>query len=549
MPSSALLLPIALPLVAAGVIAALGAAGLEVGRLVSAGAAWASVASILALWLPVRSTQELILGQMGFGSGFDLRLDAVGFAFGLMVSVPAAVVLTLQKRSWQEAALATLALGASMAAVEAGGVVLTAIAGGAAATAVVLVLDTEDPRARRPSWAMLLAGWLALAWAGTILQVRGGTAVYSAVPVSSITWQVASLLAVAALLASGLLPWRSWPSQVWSRPSLRAAGMGLATLYPLGFYIVVRVYDMGDGRYPLPAFNGVLSVLGLAVALVAALRAQAATTRREFFGEVVPVFGGFALMSLALGTPLGLSAALVALATTAVLAAAVALLPDRASIASLAVVAAAVGIPPSLAFGSRVLGIEATFEAGDFLGLIGLGGTLVWVLMMVAGARAAGLPAGRGRPVAETSPAVALGIAVATIVAGPALALFQASFANPAAAEVMPSAGSLGGSLQSVATVSTVLPAVALFVPLLIIGSAAYLASGSSSQRAEARPPVLAPVAPRALAGWREAVAAARVPEQYRTILNLRELEAAASGGRPVLWLAALVALAFAVTR
>jgi len=306
---------------------------------------------------------------------------------------------------------------------------------------------------------------------------------------------------------------------------------------------------MGDGRYPLPAFDGVLSVLGLAVALVAALRAQGATTRREFFGEVVPVFGGYALMSLALGTPLGLSAALVALATTAALAAAVALLPDRASIASLAVVAAAVGIPPSLAFGSRVLGIEATFEAGDFLGLIGLGGTLVWVLMMVAGARAAGLPAGRGRPVAETSPAVALGIAVATIVAGPALALFQASFANPAAAEVMPSAGSLGGSLQSVATVSTVLPAVALFVPLLIIGSAAYLASGSSSQRAEARPPVLAPVAPRALAGWREAVAAARVPEQYRTILNLRELEAAASGGRPVLWLAALVALAFAVTR
>jgi hypothetical protein len=39
------------------------------------------------------------------------------------------------------------------------------------------------------------------------------------------------------------------------------------------------------------------------------------------------------------------------------------------------------------------------------------------------------------------------------------------------------------------------------------------------------------------------------VPEQYRSILNLRELELAAAGGRPVLWLFALVALAFAVTR
>ena len=39
------------------------------------------------------------------------------------------------------------------------------------------------------------------------------------------------------------------------------------------------------------------------------------------------------------------------------------------------------------------------------------------------------------------------------------------------------------------------------------------------------------------------------VPEEYRTILNIRELETAAAGGQPLLWLAALAALAFAVTR
>ena len=550
MPSSALLLPVVFPLLAAGVIAAFGAAGVQVGRFIAAAGAWGSVAALIALWVPVRSTQELILGPLGLGSNFDLRLDAVGFAFGLMVSVPSAALLTLQRRAWSEAALAALGLAASLAAVESGGVVLTAIAGGTAATVVVLLLDTEDVRAPRPSWGMLLAGWLALAWAGTVLEVRGGTAVYSAVPVSSVTWQVVVLLGMAALLASGLLPWRSWPSQVWSRPSLRAAGMALATLYPLGFYILVRIYDMGDGRFALPAFNPIFSLLGVAVALVAMLRAQAAVTRREFFGEVVPAFGGFALMSLALGTPLGLATAIVTLATVAVLLIAISLLPDRATLASIVCIAAAVGIPPGLAFGSRVLSVAATFEAGDFIGLIGLAAVAVWMLMMVAGARAAGLPAGHGRPGAETFPGVALAIAVATLVAGPAAAVLQASFADPAAAEVMPStAGSLGGGLTAIVTVSTVLPVVALFVPLLVIGIAAYLASGRWSVPVQARSPVLSVAEPSALAGLRGAARAARVPEQYRTILNLRELEAAASGGRPLLWLAALVALAFAVTR
>ena len=53
-------------------------------------------------------------------------------------------------------------------------------------------------------------------------------------------------------------------------------------------------------------FNAVLASWGVVVALGAALRAQAATTRRGFLGEVVPGMGGFALMMVALGTPLGL---------------------------------------------------------------------------------------------------------------------------------------------------------------------------------------------------------------------------------------------------
>src|SRR5438477_10520636 len=136
-----------------------------------------------------------------------------------------------------------------MAAVEAGGVVLTAIAGGTAATLAVILLDTEDPQASRPSWSMLLAGWLALSWVGVILQVDGGTAVYSAVPLVAVTGPVFTLLAASAILASSLFPRRTWPSQLWSRPSLRAAGITVATLYPLGFYLLVRAYELGDGRY------------------------------------------------------------------------------------------------------------------------------------------------------------------------------------------------------------------------------------------------------------------------------------------------------------
>jgi hypothetical protein len=39
------------------------------------------------------------------------------------------------------------------------------------------------------------------------------------------------------------------------------------------------------------------------------------------------------------------------------------------------------------------------------------------------------------------------------------------------------------------------------------------------------------------------------VPEQYRSIVGVAELEVAAAGGNPLLWLAALVALTVAVTR
>src|SRR5947208_8041382 len=300
MPSAAVLAPAVLPLVAAVVIAVFGLAGMNLGRVAASAGAWSSVLALLAVWIPVRSSLELTLGALGYGSSFDLRIDAVTFAFGLMIATPTAVLLTLQPRTWQETAISLLGLTSAIAAVEAGGVVLTSLAGATAATVAIVLLETENPRASRPSWAALLAGWLALSWVGVMLQVGGGTAVYSAVPVATVTGPLFAVLAVAALLASNLFPWRTWPANLWSRPSLRAAGITVATLYPLGFYLLVRAYELGDGRYPHPLFHAGLAILGVTAAFAAAARAQAAATRRQFPREVIPVFDGFALGPLAL---------------------------------------------------------------------------------------------------------------------------------------------------------------------------------------------------------------------------------------------------------
>jgi hypothetical protein len=584
MPSLALLAPVALPLAAGGVAAAFGLAGLKPGHVIVGAGAWGAVLALILLWLPVRSTQELTLGPLGYGAAFHLRLDGVAFAFGLVVLIPAAVLLTFQPRSWQEGTVAALGVAAAMLALEAGGVLLTAFAGGTAATLAVIQLDIEDIRAPRPPWGVLLAAWLGLSWAGVILQVVGGTAEYAAVPVSALTAPVFALVAGAALVASGLFPVRGWAAQLWSRPSLRAAGMAVATLYPLGFYLLVRAYELGDGRYPQPIFGVALAWLGALVALGVAVRSQSAATRREYLGEVIPGFGGFALMAIALGTAVGLVAGLAMLAVMAILAACLPLLPDRAGPASLLTIAAAVGLPPGLAFGARVVGIGATFEAGDFLGLIGIAGAAAWVLLMVAAARAIGLPPGRSRPASETFPGIAIALAALILVAGPALPVLLSAFAIPAQSDVMPTpSGALGGSLTSVVTIQSELPALTLLAPLMLLGVIAYGITGAygplgnlvrrgssgealplgesrrepSVRSAEGatvplksrRPPVFSLPGAVAFGRLRDAIRSASVPEQYRSIVDPRALEKAASGGRPLLWLAGLVALAYAVNR
>src|ERR1700745_2244397 len=149
MPSAAVVAPIALPLVVAAVIAIFGLAGIDLGRPAAAVGAWSGAAALFAVWLPLRSSLELVAGQLGYGSPLDLRLDGVSFAFGLMIVMPVAMLLTLQPRPWADAAIALVGVAAAITAVEAGGVVLTAIAGGTAATGAGVFGATAAPHPQR----------------------------------------------------------------------------------------------------------------------------------------------------------------------------------------------------------------------------------------------------------------------------------------------------------------------------------------------------------------------------------------------------------------
>src|SRR5213082_1504013 len=114
MPSVALLVPVALPILGALTTALFGRNESAFSRAAASAGVWAAALSVVVLWLPVSSTQELSLGQLGFGSSLELRLDTMAMVFSLVVLVPAATLLTLQPRSWQESTVAALGVAAAV---------------------------------------------------------------------------------------------------------------------------------------------------------------------------------------------------------------------------------------------------------------------------------------------------------------------------------------------------------------------------------------------------------------------------------------------------
>lgn len=559
MPASSLLVPPALLAAAVLLGWGLGAAEIRVGRWPAAAGAWLSLAAMLAIWFGSgRTILELNLPGSLSGAPLSLRLGPIAVTFGLCVLLAAALLLTFQERSWSEAALGALATCASLLATESGSVLLTALMVGTCASLVLLALLREQARATPGYWFALTAAGLLLLWAATVLDVTGGTSVYSAAPVTALRVPVFTLLAAAGLLCSGLLPIRTWVSEVWRRPRLQAGTLAVALVVPLGLLLLVRAYELGAGHWPASWLNPVLAAEGVAVALGAALRAQAARTRRGFLSEAVPLSAGMTLLSLSLGTPFSVSAATVGLVGSALLAGLLPVLPPTRRPIAVLGIAIAAGMPPAVIFAGRLLAIQAAIEVGGLLGFLGLAAAAAWLLGLAAAARALRLPDREDWVGDRVGSQTALVIAV---LGGVGVGALEALLATPMASEAIPAtASSVSGGYLAVVTPAGGWPAVTLAGPLLALAAAAVLLYRVLSRRwpgltlvggpsTQPPPPLLRLRSPAVAERLAAAVASVRLPAEYRSLFRPQAIEAAMAASRPWLWAATTAALVLAVTR
>jgi len=327
----------------------------------------------------------------------------------------------------------------------------------------------------------------------------------------------------------------------------------VATLAPLGFYLLTRAYAVGAGRYPSIWLNLGLAGLGALVAVAAAIRAQGAADRASYLGEVIPGLGGLALLALALGTPLGVTASVLTVGSLSLAAAALPLLPARAGGPLLFAVAVAAGAPPSLVFAARLLDLQSALEAGEITAFFALAGAVAWVWGLAAGARALLLP--QPAAISGGSPLAVVVLSAFTLAAGAAAGVIATTLAMPAAAGVMtfPRSALTGGSLALVAA-SGAWPAVTLAGPLLVAAAVAvaWVRSAPAVQVAkrERLPPPYFSVPGAALPGRAWAwLAGFRLPEEYRSLFSPTLLDTAVEKGEPWFWIGAAAVLALVVTR
>jgi formate hydrogenlyase subunit 3/multisubunit Na+/H+ antiporter MnhD subunit len=570
MPLATLLLPPLVLVLAAAAAWGLERAGVDVGRPIAAGAAWAALAALTAGWFAGgRTPLDQSTPLSAAGVPLVLRMDAVTVLFWLAVLLPVALLLTFQRRTSGQAAVSALAAAAALGALAAGSLVLTAFGLAVCAGLVLVLLCRDELRATWAVWLSLTGAWLLLTWTAVLLERAGGTSVYGAVPVTALAVPSLALLAAAAVLCSGLQPWRTWVSDVWTRQRLASGSLAVAMLVPIGFLPLVRAYGMGGGQLPSAPLGLALAALGTATSAGAAIRAQAASSRRGVLAEAVPFGAGMALLALGLGSPLGVVAALAGIAGLGVAAGLAPLAADdRGPLVSLATAILA-GMPPALVFGGWLLSLQAALEMGGLAGFLGLGAAGAWLLALAAAARAPRLPV--APPDAEEAPSpagAAAGVAVA-LAGGVVLTALLALVAIPAAAEVMPPAGRaaqapvsaaavLTGSTLAVSTASGGWAAALLGGPLVALaaaGTVAWLLAARRrvipvpAARGTGGEPLFAPPlggVPERAAAWPGTF---QIPEQYRSLFQPAVVERAITSGRPWLWVVITVALAVLVTR
>lgn len=519
----------------------LAAAGLDPGRKLAAAGAWAALGALVLSGVTGRGGSEFDSVALGLGAHLGLRLDPLALAFGGAILLPVALTLTLRAQDGVEAGLSTAAALLGLIAVEAKELLLTALALGGAASLAMLVLGLKGRVGGR--WTAALGASLALAWAGVSLNLEAGTSEYAAIPVNVLAGPLFALIAVPALVTAGTLPWRTWLVDAAAEGG--EGGLPACVLLPVGLYLLARMYAASGGHYPSPWLNAVLSAVGAATVVTAAVRSQAASNRRAYLAESVAAGGGFALIAIGLGTPLGLAAGVSAAAVAALTAALLPMARDREQAWFLLPLGLAAGAPPGLTFGVWLVALQAAFEARDLTGFFAVAGLIGWLVLMAAGARALRLPAG-----SQPNSRWAAGLCGLGLAAGGGLGLLEAGLGLPAAAAVMPGqAPPLSASWALVATSSAIWPAVGLGLPLVVLGL--VLGVVRPWRRVTEGGPRQAPAA---LFEQPWAPALERVASIDRAWLKwpasrLDLLSARMERGPAVLWVVVFVVIAFAVTR
>lgn len=516
MPSALVLLPAALLLAGALVALLPGPAG----RYAGAAAAWAGASATAVLWAQSHGSLELSAGSLGAGTPISLRLDSIAAVTSIAALVPGAAILT-----WRPGHASTrlVALAAAQLALSSADLALTALAAGAAAA---FAAEHEDLRQAWTIWA----GVLAAALAGAALQTFGGTATYGAAPASTLNPGIAGLVLLAAALLTGAVPLPAWPRQAWRTRSL----ILLVALPPVGVCLLLRLYVLGDGRLPDAAVNEVLAGWAVLVMLAAAWRAQAASQVDGVFVETVPELAAFGLLAAAAGGVLGgVSLALLAL-SLGVVVMLLALADGRDRRHALAAAALVAGVPATLAFGARLLALQALIEDQPGAAVWALPAAAAWLLWMLACIRLPGLVA---RTVSTSMRPVA-GVAAVSLLGGAGLGVLVSQVALPVARDA--GLASIGPppatGLAALNPVSGGWPAVAAALTAVLLGAAAIaLRTGVKLRRLE--PPLPEPP------GW-----PARVTK-IRASLPAASFERALSGSRPVVWGVLVAALAVIATR
>ncbi|HZV52120.1 MAG TPA: hypothetical protein VFD49_20440 [Candidatus Dormibacteraeota bacterium] len=576
MPLAAMLAPPAILAVAAILSWSLGRAGAGAGRIVCVPAAWlATGVEIAGWWGGGRVPLELTVPIGLAGAPLGLKLDGSIFVLQTITLLALALLVTFQPRDPGRAALASLVGSVALGTLAASSLTLTAFGLSACAGLVRTALAWDERTAVGAVWGTLSLAWIVLLWAAVILEVIGGTSVYSAVPVTALQAPIFLLLTAAALLCAGALPWRTWVSLVWARERPAAGSLAVAVLVPLGFSLLLRAYALGAGQWPGGWLHPLLAGLGASTALAAAGRAQAAGSLRAVRAEAVPLGAGLTLMGLALGTPLGVAAAVLSLGGLGLVAGVAPLLPEEGPIASIGD-ALAFGAPPALVFGGWLLCVQAALEAGPVTGLMGLAGVFAWLTGLAAVVRATWLPAPvAARPGSPAGFASGVGLLLA---GGVGLGGLATLVAVPVASDLVPpgshgaAVSYLGGGAIGVTVPSGGWPAGALggaaaivgVVLLAIVGllrrpgrEPARSPSGGDGERAHGRWSVPAlEVRPLIEPPWRglrdRSVARLqrlRVPSQYRSLVRPNAVAVAATRSRPWFWALVTLALALVVTR